>query len=223
MRPGVGRASSGWRIEMSIAQRVYDEVIDGLRQGTYRPGDRVRSEEIARSFEVSRTPVREALHRLQERGLLEMTPGGLAVARLDRRAVLEVYAMRELLEGAAARFAAINAAPGDLDEIEAVARAFSAAEGDAGRQADLNRAFHAAIYEAARNRYLIQMLQGMHDTLLLLPGTTFEARGRHALAVAEHDAIFRAIRARDADEAERLSRAHIAQARDTRLAMMFDY
>ncbi len=208
---------------MSIAQKVYDEVIDGLRKGRYSPGDRVRSEEIARSFEVSRTPVRDALHRLQERGLLEMTPGGLAVAVLDRRAVLEVYAMRELLEGAAARFAATNAAPADIEEIEAVARAFAAADGDPSRQATLNRAFHNAIYDAARNRYLIQTLQGMHDTLLLLPGTTFEAEGRHALAVAEHDAILAAIRARDADAAERLSREHIAKARDTRVAMMFAY
>lgn len=208
---------------MSIAQRVYDEVIDGLRQGRYRPGDRIRSEEIARAFAVSRTPVREALYRLQERGLLEMTPAGLSVSTLDRRAVVELYAMRELLEGAAARFAAMNAAPGDLDEIAAVDRAFAAATGDAARQADLNRAFHNAVYEAARNRYLLETLRGMHDTLLLLPGTTFETEGRHGRATAEHEALVAAIRDRDADRAERLSRDHIARARDARLSMMFTY
>jgi DNA-binding GntR family transcriptional regulator len=208
---------------MSIAQRVYDEVIDGLRQGRYRPGDRIRSEEIARAFEVSRTPVREALYRLQERGLLEMTPAGLAVAALDRRAVIELYAMRELLEGAAARFAAENAAPGDIEEIAAVTAAFAATAHDPARQAEFNRAFHDAIHEAARNRYLLGTLRGLHDTLLLLPGTTFETEGRHAGAVDEHEAILHAIRARDADEAERLSRAHIVRARDARLRMMFAY
>ena len=84
---------------MSIAQTVYAGFIDGLRTGTYLPGDRIRAEDVAKSFDVSRTPVREALSRLQERGLLQMTATGLAVTQLDRTAVLELYAVRELMEG----------------------------------------------------------------------------------------------------------------------------
>ena len=209
---------------MSRAQHVYEALIEQFREGSYKPGDRIRAEDVARSFDVSRTPVREALSRLQERGLLEMTPTGLAVAQLRRQQVLELYAMRELLEGAAARFAAQHAAPSDIASMRQIAEAFAEApEADLARVAHLNRAFHAAIYDAAHNRYLITMLTDMHDALMLLPSTTFEAAGRQAEAVVEHAAILAAIEARDPDEADRLSQLHIRHARDTRLKMMFEY
>ena len=209
---------------MSRAQHIYDAVIEQLREGAYKPGDRIRAEDVARSFDVSRTPVREALSRLQERGLLEMTSSGLAVAQLKRQQVLELYAMRELLEGAAARFAAQHASPSDLYSMRHIAEAFAtASDDDAARVAQLNRAFHAAIYDAAHNRYLLGMLNDMHDALMLLPSTTFEAPGRQKTAVGEHAAILDAIERRDPDEADRLSQVHIRKARDTRLQMMFDY
>lgn len=208
---------------MSRAQKVYDSVIEFLRKGTFKPGDRIRAEDVAQTFEVSRTPVREALSRLQEKGLLEMTPAGLAVARLKRQHVLELYDMRELLEGSAARFAAQHASESDLYSIRQLAELFAVPAADTARLAQLNRSFHNAIYEAAHNRYLLGMLHGMHDTLMLLPSTTFAVEGRQSTAVEEHEAILKAIETRDADEAERQARLHIRNARDTRLAMMFDY
>lgn len=208
---------------MSRAQQIYDALIEYLRNGTYKPGDRIRAEDVAKTFDVSRTPVREALSRLQERGLLEMTPTGLAVARLTRQNVLELYAIRELLEGSAARFAAQHASPSDLYSMRHIGEAFAVPSDDAARVAQLNRAFHAAIYEAAHNRYLLSMLEGMHDTLMLLPSTTFAVGGRQEDAVREHAALLDAIERRDPDEAERLAREHIRHARDTRLGMMFDY
>lgn len=208
---------------MSIAQRVYDDLIAGLRSGTYAPGDRMPAEDVARRFAVSRTPVREALSRLQERGLLEMTPGGLAVTRLERPAVVELYALREILEGSAARFAAQHASPSDLFGLRHIAESFAACTGDLARVAQINRAFHAALEEAAHNRYLKSVLAGMHDTLMLLPSTTFSVPGRQVAAVTEHDAILDAIEARDPDEAERLARAHIRHAREARLSQMFTY
>jgi DNA-binding GntR family transcriptional regulator len=208
---------------MSRAQQVYDSLIEFLRKGTYKPGDRIRAEDVAQTFDVSRTPVREALSRLQERGLLEMTPTGLAVAQLKRQNVLELYAVRELLEGSAARFAAQHASPSDLYSMRRIAEAFAEPCDDPGRVAQLNRSFHNAIYEAAHNRYLLVMLQGMHDTLMLLPSTTFTVPGRQETAVDEHTAILDAIEKRDPDEAEQQARAHIRRARDTRLGMMFDY
>jgi DNA-binding GntR family transcriptional regulator len=208
---------------MSIAQQVYDDFIDGLRVGKYRPGDRVRAEDVAKSFAVSRTPVREALSRLQERGLLEMTSTGLSVSVLDRTSVLELYAIRELLEGSAARFAAQHASPSDLFSMRQIADAFEKCEYDAARVAQLNRAFHGAIYDAAHNKYLFGILAGMHDALMLLPSTTFAVQGRQGTAVGEHRAILDAIEARDPDAADLAARKHIQHARDTRLGMMFQY
>ncbi len=208
---------------MSRAQQIYETLIEHLRSGTYRPGDRIRAEDVAKTFDVSRTPVREALSRLQERGLLEMTATGLAVATLKRQSVLELYAVREILEGSSARFAAQHASPSDLSNLHRIANAFTERSGEAGRVANLNRLFHDAIAEAAHNRYLMTMLDGMHDTVMLLPSTTFAAEGRQGAAIGEHAAILDAIERRDPDAAERFAREHIRNARDTRMAMMFDY
>jgi DNA-binding GntR family transcriptional regulator len=208
---------------MSIAQRVYDELIEGLRLGRYKPGDRIRAEDIAKTFEVSRTPVREALSRLQERGLLEMATGGLSVARLERADVMELYDVRELLEGSAARFAAQHASSSDLYTMKQIAEAFEKVRDDPMRMAQLNHAFHDAIYKAAHNKYLLVTLDGMHDTLMLLPSTTFAVERRQHSAVAEHKAILDAIEARDPDRADKMAREHIRRARDTRLDMMFNY
>ena len=209
---------------MSIAQKVYESFIDGLRTGAFRPGDRIRAEDVAKSFDVSRTPVREALSRLQERGLLQMTSTGLAVTQLDRMAVLELYAVRELMEGSAARFAAQHASVSDLFTMRQIAEAFAATDpDDPARVAQLNRAFHAAIYEAAHNTFLLTILDGMHDTLMLLPSTTFAVDGRQGCAVRDHLAILDAIERRDPDAADDLARSHIRHARDTRLGMMFQY
>jgi DNA-binding GntR family transcriptional regulator len=208
---------------MSIAQQVYDDLIESLRVGKFRPGDRLRAEDVAKTFSVSRTPVREALSRLQERGLLEMTSTGLSIAQLDRTSVLELYAIRELLEGAAARFAAQHASPSDLYSMRQIAGAFENCQGDPARVAQLNRAFHSAIYEAAHNKYLLGILAGMHDAMMLLPSTTFAVVGRQNTAVAEHLAILNAIESRDPDAADLAASEHIQKARDTRLGMMFQY
>lgn len=208
---------------MSHAQKIYEELIEAFRKGNYRPGDRIRAEDVAQTFNVSRTPVREALSRLQERRLLEMTPMGWAVAQLDRQSVLELYALRELLEGAASRFAAQHASPSDLYSMRRVAQAFAEAEAEPTRLATLNRALHNAIYESTHNRFLIGMLDSLNDSLMLLPSTTFAVEGRRDTAVAEHAVIVDAIERRDPDAAEEAARAHIRHARDTRLGMMFDY
>src|SRR5690349_20500781 len=94
----------------SRADFVYESLRDAVSEGRIAKGERVREEEIARNLGVSRTPVREALQRLQQRGLLVFGPGrGLVVAELSQQQVIELYSMREILEGSAARFAAQHA------------------------------------------------------------------------------------------------------------------
>src|SRR3954462_7176250 len=84
----------------SRAEFVYDSLRDAISDGRIAGGERVREEEVARNLGVSRTPVREALQRLQQRGLLVVGAGrGLMVARLSQQQVVELYAMRQILEG----------------------------------------------------------------------------------------------------------------------------
>lgn len=209
------------RTARSRAGHVYDQLHDWIRSGRLPPGTRVREEEIARTLAVSRTPVREALSRLQTRGLVEQSNGGLSVVELTRPQTMELYAMRGVLEGAAARFAAENASPSDVATINHAAQQFARHSGDASGFAKVNMTFHEAIYEAAHNRYLMRMLADLNDSLTLLPGTTFAVPRRSELALGEHELIRRAIEARDADAAERAARDHIRNAMQARLELMF--
>jgi DNA-binding GntR family transcriptional regulator len=206
----------------SRAEFVYERLRDAISDGRIAAGERVREEEVARNLGVSRTPVREALSRLQSRGLLEMANGGLVVTRLTRPQIIELYAMREILEGSAARFAAQHASPSEIASLKHIAGKFERELGDAPRLARANRELHEGIYEAAHNRYLLRTLNELHDALALLPNTTFAYEGRAEKAIREHAGIISAIEKRNADRAEQLARQHIRMAQEARLAMMFD-
>ena len=206
----------------SRSRWVYEALRTAIQEGQYVRGDRIREEEVARLLGVSRTPVREALSRLQTGGLVEMASGGLVVAELSRSQINELYAMREILEGSAARFAAQHASPSEIASLRHIARAFEQSFGDSAKLAQINRELHGAIYEAAHNRYLTRTLNELHDALALLPSTTFTVPGRPESAVDEHARIIDAIEQRNADAAESVARHHIRRAQDARLAMMFD-
>ncbi len=199
---------------------AYRALCAALQSGRYRPGDRLREAEIAAELGISRTPVREALGRLVARGLAAAAGGrGLVVATLDRSQILELYAMREILEGAAARMAAQRAAEPELEALQAMLDAFVAARTDPLRMAAVNRDFHAAIVEAAGNRYLQQALGELQDAIALLRVTTFTAPKRPETARREHAVIVEAIARRDPEAAEQAARLHIREALRTRLSL----
>jgi DNA-binding GntR family transcriptional regulator len=201
----------------SRADFVYDTLRDAIWEGRIGRGERIREEEIARTLGVSRTPVREALQRLQQRGLMVNRLGrGLTVAELSKREVIELYAMREILEGSAARFAAQHATRPEIEILYGLERELSAAPDDALRLVTLNRRFHQAIYDAAHNQYLTQALDALHDSMALLHSTTFRAPKRRRESDEEHRRIVAAIERHDADAAEIAAREHIRQAQRTR-------
>jgi DNA-binding GntR family transcriptional regulator len=201
----------------SRADFVYDSLRDAISEGRITKGERVREEEIARNLGVSRTPVREALQRLQQRGLLVFGPGrGLAVAELNQQQVIELYAMREILEGSAARFAAKHATDPEIAMLYRLQQELKGAK-DAALVVAINRRFHRAIYEAAHNRYLMQTLEHLVDSFALLHSATFRMpRSRAQDSDEEHRKIVAAIEKRDPDLAEKAARDHIVQAQRTR-------
>ena len=201
----------------SRAEFVYESLRDAISDGRIAGGERVREEEVARNLGVSRTPVREALQRLQQRGLLVVGVGrGLVVARLSQQQVVELYAMREILEGSAARFAARHATPAEIEILYQLQEQLKGAEGDATLHVSLNRQFHQAIYEAAHNRYLMQTLDSLNDSFALLRSSTFRLPHRQRNSDEERHRIIAAIEKRDPDLAEREAREHILQAQRTR-------
>jgi DNA-binding GntR family transcriptional regulator len=199
----------------SRADVVFESLRDAIWTGRIASGERVREEEIARNLGVSRTPVREALQRLQQRGLLVVGPRGLAVSQLSTNQVIELYAMREILEGSAARLAAQHATDIEISILHRLQRELQQVSDDANAVVMLNRRFHQAIYEATHNRYLVQTLDVLHDSLALLNNTTFKAPKR-AETDKEHRQIVLAIEKRDPDQAEAAARRHIRNGQLTR-------
>jgi DNA-binding GntR family transcriptional regulator len=201
----------------SRADYVYETLRDAISDGRIGVGERIREEEIARNLGVSRTPVREALHRLQQRGLLAFGAGrGLTVAALSQHQVLQLYAMREILEGSAARFAALHATAPEIGLLWRLQKELFNAEHEATALVALNRRLHQAIYEAAHNEYLLQTLSVLHDSFALLNSTTFRVPSRRPESDEEHRQIVEAIEQRNADRAESVAREHIRQAQRTR-------
>jgi DNA-binding GntR family transcriptional regulator len=205
-----------------LGESAYERIRDAIRAGDLEPGHRITESDLARWLTMSRTPVREAISRLETEGLLMHVPRqGLTVARLDYQAEMELYEMREVLEGTAARFAARHAAVAEVETLrEMLDLEAQFGPSDAKRGAEANRRFHQIIYHAAHNRYLLKTLNALGDSMMLLGHTTLALPGRHTTALEEHRLIVEAISARDADAAQQAACGHIRAAQRHRLKLL---
>ncbi|HSF06047.1 MAG TPA: GntR family transcriptional regulator [Methylomirabilota bacterium] len=214
-------------VEPLKRQRLVDEATKALREailsGRFPEGTRLRQTDLADRLRISRTPIRQALVRLQHEGLVQLLPAsGVRVTVLDLHEGAELYDLREVLDGLAARLAATRATAAALARIErALARMRQCLErNDANRWFAAHVAFHDEIFQAGGNARLQSLsavvrlsIQRFHPLLLTTP---------HRLedAYREHQGIGEAIAAHDAAGAERLARLHITNARAIVLATM---
>jgi len=192
-------------------------ILEAIDVGTYRPGDRLVESELADRFGVSRTPIREALQRLETQSLLARDGRSLIVASLDHNQMSELYVVRSELEGLAASLAARHATPEEVRILREMVDEDNALVDDPVALARANRRFHKQIHLASHNRYLVQQLDLVHRTMALMAKTSLAATGRTKIAQSEHDAIVTAIEAKDEDAAGRALRDHISVAFMTRL------
>ncbi len=200
---------------------IFDALQGEILEGCLPPGTRVKEAEIAERFGLSRTPVREALRRLEARGLLVHEPyRGMVVARLEAGAIAELYTMREVLDGTAARMAAHHATPTEISAMQNQIRRDRKILQEPLKLAASNRSFHRAIYRAAHNRFLVKSSDALTEALALLGPTTLGAKGRARQSIDEHQAIVDAIRAHDGDAAEDAARHHIRNAFEVRLMQL---
>jgi DNA-binding GntR family transcriptional regulator len=206
-------------------ESVYQAIRSAIERGDMQPGKRVMELEIAEWLSVSRTPVREALRRLETEGMLEIKPRiGLVVASLDRQAVMELYAMRELLEVTAAGLCAVHATELECIELEELVRREQRFQGNADELVRHNRRFHDAIHRGAHNRYLTKSLNAVNDSMWLLGPSQMRLPHRAKAALGEHAALFGAIQKRDAKAAEAAARNHVQAAKRERMKLLFtDY
>jgi len=196
---------------------AYSLILDAIDGGTYRPGDRLVENELAERFNVSRTPIREALQRLETQSLLAREGRSLIVASLDHNQTAELYVVRGELEGLAARLAARHAAPEEVRVLREMVLADDALIGDPSALSRNNRRFHRQIHLASHNRYLVQQLDLVYRSMALMATTSLAAEGRGEIAQAEHARIVDKIEARDEDGADEALRSHISVAFVTRL------
>lgn len=204
----------------NLQKDAYALMLDAIEAGVYLPGARLVESELAERFGVSRTPVREALQRLETQGMLSRDGRSLIVASLDHNQLAELYIVRAELEGLAARLAARHA----TDEECRVLRAMLEEDarllgGDPRALSRANKRFHKQIHLASHNRFLVQQLDLVHRSMALMANTSLAAEGRAEVAMAEHDRIVRAIEARDGEAAYQALRTHISRAYETRLRL----
>ncbi|SLN66723.1 GntR family transcriptional regulator [Roseisalinus antarcticus] len=198
---------------------AYGLILDAIDTGIYRPGDRLVESELAERFGVSRTPIREALQRLETQSLLTRDGRSLIVASLTHSQLAELYVVRGELEGLAARLAARHAAPEEVRVLRDMLEADQALVDDPEAMSRANRRFHKQIHLASHNRFLVQQLDLVHRSMALLASTSIAADGRSEDTLREHDEIVKAIEAGDGDAADEALRTHISMAFVTRLKL----
>ena len=191
------------------ADAVYVTLREAIISGRLQAGEHLGEERLARSFGVSRTPVREAIRRLQSENLASREERRGAVVRgIGEHELQEVYAVRAALDGLAAGLAATRAYPADHARLRWLndRLAEAAARHESAVIAELNFQFHDALCEAAHNSMLLRFTRQIHDLLRRFRVATLAADGRAETAVAEHRSLVDAIEQGDAELAEDLAR-----------------
>jgi DNA-binding GntR family transcriptional regulator len=203
-------------------EAAYRYIRNAIQSGQIKPGERLREIDLAKQIGLSRTPIREALSWLESEGLVAHDPmRGVVVAELDYSMVNELYYMREVLEGTAARLVAQHASDVEISILDDLCQQYEVAIGDEAALTASNRRFHDTLYRCSHNRYLLNMVTVLHDALTLLGGTTLDSPERAAETLREHRAVVAAIRARDAEAAELALRSHIRAAQKMRMQKLF--
>jgi DNA-binding GntR family transcriptional regulator len=206
----------------TTADAVYRALRHGIVHGDLAPGERLRSDALAGELRVSRTPVREALRKLEAEGLVAHAGSRLIVRALSEQDLTELFYVREALEGMAARLAAENATPSEVGELRELLEDMEAVRrrGDVDALRRLTGEFHQLIGRASHNGRLNASLKSLLDHVRQGQTSTLYAKGRPAEALKEHRSLLAAIAAHDGERAEKLARAHRRKTLALRKAML---
>lgn len=194
--------------DMSQGEAAYAQLLVAIRSRDYAPGDRLRETEVADRLNLSRTPVREALRRLEADGIVEHRPRlGAVIRQLSHAELVELYEMRIVLERTASEMAAKHAAAAEIDALRDLNSAIS--KSGPAEAAALNQDFHKGIYLATRNRFLLDAARALNNALMLMGPTTLADKQRIEVVTAQHNDILTAIAAGDAAAAGEAAEAHL--------------
>ncbi|MEM8743520.1 MAG: GntR family transcriptional regulator [Pseudomonadota bacterium] len=207
----------------SSGQAAYRALMASIREGVFRPGDRLREEDVAERLSLSRTPVREALRRLEAEGIVEHRARiGAVIRRLTHTEVVELYEMRMVLERTAAEIAAKHGTDAEFDMLDDLNNEIEQERENPSRAAAINQEFHQGLYLACRNRFLLESTRALNNSLLLLGPTTYVGDERIDVVAGQHRAILEALRNGDAEAAGSAAEAHLRTSMRFRLRTLVD-
>jgi DNA-binding GntR family transcriptional regulator len=203
--------------QLSLGNQAYGELKRIILEREIPPGGKLNEGDLAKALGISRTPVREAINRLEKEGLVEIFPQrGAFVVRFSEKDIFEIFLIRENLEGLAAYLAAENIDEASLAKLETCLQGFEEpfGEKDARRYAREDFKFHQMIVMLSGARRLITLVSVLHDHIRMFRLTTVGLSGRMKTSLAEHRHLLEALRRREPEEAERRMREHIRHVRD---------
>lgn len=194
---------------LTLEEYVAHRIREAILKGYFKPGERLDQTELAELLGVSRSPVRDALKRLAAEGLVTMHPHrGAVVAELSRDELEEIYLIRRVLEGLAARLAVAHMDSGRLDALRQLLERMDKTE-DADEWIELNWRFHHTVYEAAGRPRLLEMIDNLRNTVAPYIRQYISTPEYRRQAQVAHWRIYRACLTQDPDLAERETVAHL--------------
>ncbi|PKN67381.1 MAG: GntR family transcriptional regulator [Deltaproteobacteria bacterium HGW-Deltaproteobacteria-15] len=200
-----------------LGQHVFENLKQAIIRGDVAPGDRLVESRIAGALDISRTPVREAIHKLEREGLLKRLPhGGFTVLSLTMDDIEETFGIRCVLERYAARLATINHNEEELKPLEEKIREFQKCL-DEGRMDDLpgiNTAFHNLLYGLCRSPKLIKMISDLRDQIYRFRRIILNVAPMARISNQDHRRMLKAIRERDIERVETLVQEHIMRGKE---------
>ncbi len=205
----------------SLEEMVYSRLEEEILSGELVSGSALGEIALAKRLGVSRTPIRSAIHRLAEEGLVEVVPNkGATVIGINTADLIDIYRIRKKLEGLASSLAAERITEEELDKlIETVELAeFYINKNDTEHIRELDTVFHSVIYKASGSRFLSHTLSELHRKIKSYRKRSLAVPGRLAKTAEEHREILEAIRARNAEMADKLTSLHVQRALENMLS-----
>lgn len=198
-----------------LHEKVFEVVKEKILMGVLKPGDALIETKLSEELGVSRTPIREAIRQLELEGLVYTIPHkGAIVAGVSTQDIEDIYTIRMLLDGLAARWAAIKLNQEEEDELTEIITLMElyTQRKDVARVMKTDSRFHELIYRASKSKPLEHVLSTFHSYVIRARVTSFETPGRLESAYEEHKKIYEAIIKRNADLAEEYAKKHVANA-----------
>lgn len=206
-----------------LRELVFESLREAIISGVLPPSERLMEIQLAEEMGVSRTPVREAIRKLELEGLVVMIPRkGAYVAGMSIKDIVDVFEIRGALEGLAAELASERVTDEELESMERYLVKISEEieSGDLSKVVETDTDFHTLIYKASRNARLSQIISNLREQIQRFRTTSLSFPGRMKIALEEHRKIVEAISSRDGELARKLAQEHIENAENTMMNMI---